>query len=77
MSDAWLKRVVMSAMVLLVLHAVGTWAYSALGHPHALETYEYTLSMANGSSSVFQETLPASWRLGERVRVIAGAGPRE
>lgn len=31
MSDAWLRRVVMLAMVLLVLHAVGTWTYSALG----------------------------------------------
>ena len=31
MSDAWLRRVVMVAIVLLVLHAVGTWTYSALG----------------------------------------------
>jgi hypothetical protein len=31
MSDSWLKRVVMLATVLLVLHAVGTWTYSALG----------------------------------------------
>jgi hypothetical protein len=31
MSDPWLKRVVMLAIVLLVLHAVGTWTYSALG----------------------------------------------
>jgi hypothetical protein len=31
MSDAWLRRVVMLAIVLLVLHAVGTWTYSALG----------------------------------------------
>jgi len=31
MNDAWLKRVVMLAIVLLVLHAVGTWTYSALG----------------------------------------------
>jgi hypothetical protein len=30
-SDAWLRRVVMLAMVLLVLHAVGTWTYAALG----------------------------------------------
>lgn len=31
MSDASLKRVVMLAIVLLVLHAVGAWAYAALG----------------------------------------------
>ena len=31
MSDSWLKRAVMSAVVLLVLHAVGAWAYAALG----------------------------------------------
>jgi hypothetical protein len=31
MSDASLRRVVMLAIVLLVLHAVGAWAYAALG----------------------------------------------
>ena len=31
MSDAWLRRIVMLAVVLLVLHAVGTWTYAALG----------------------------------------------
>jgi hypothetical protein len=31
MNDSWLRRVLMLATVLLVLHAVGTWAYSALG----------------------------------------------
>ena len=31
MNDSWLRRVVMLATVLLVLHAVGTWANSALG----------------------------------------------
>ena len=31
MSDSWLRRVVMLAVVLLVLHAVGSWAYAALG----------------------------------------------
>jgi hypothetical protein len=36
MSDAWLRRLVMLATVLLVLHAVGSWAYSALGTPAAL-----------------------------------------
>jgi len=28
--------------------------------------------MADGSSSVFQEALPASWRVRERVMVIDG-----
>jgi len=46
--------------------------------PGALQTYEYSLRMADGSSSVFQEALPASWRLGERVMVIDGtAGSRK
>jgi hypothetical protein len=31
MNDSWLRRVVMLAIVLLVLHAVGTWTYSTLG----------------------------------------------
>ena len=31
MSDSWLKRFIMMAIVLLVLHAVGSWAYAALG----------------------------------------------
>jgi len=30
-SDTWFRRVVMLAIVLLVLHAVGTWTYAALG----------------------------------------------
>jgi hypothetical protein len=30
-SDAWVRRLVMLAIVLLVLHAVGTWTYPALG----------------------------------------------
>jgi hypothetical protein len=36
--------------------------------------YEYTLRMPDGSSSLFLDTLPASWRLGERVGVIQGSG---
>ena len=48
----------------------------SVADPQALQIYEYTLRMVDGSSSVFQETLPASWRLGERVRVIDGMGPR-
>lgn len=39
-------------------------------------TYEYTVRMADGSSSVFLEVLPASWRLRERLIVIGGARPR-
>ena len=31
MTDAWIRRIMMSAIALLVLHAVGAWAYSALG----------------------------------------------
>lgn len=31
MSDAWIRWLTMSAMVLLVLHAVGSWVYSVLG----------------------------------------------
>jgi hypothetical protein len=31
MNDSWLRGVVMLATVLLVLHAVGAWAYSVLG----------------------------------------------
>ena len=38
--------------------------------PHAMKVYEYTLRMADGSLSVFQETQPTSWRLGERVMLI-------
>lgn len=31
MSDSWLRRLLIPVIVLLILHAVGTWAYSALG----------------------------------------------
>ena len=40
------------------------------GDPHGLGIHEYTLRMPNGSMSVFQETLPTRWRLGERVMLI-------
>jgi hypothetical protein len=43
----------------------------------APRSYEYTVRMTDGSSSVFQQALPASWRLGERLTVIGGAGPRD
>lgn len=36
MSDAWLRRAVMLAIVLLVLHAVGGWTYAVLGAPAAI-----------------------------------------
>lgn len=38
--------------------------------PLALRVYEYTLRMQDGSMSTFQETLPASWRIGERVVIV-------
>jgi hypothetical protein len=41
---------------------------------HAARSYEYTVRMMDGSSSVFQQALPASWRLRERLTVIGGAG---
>ena len=47
----------------------------SVAQPHAVQNYEYTVRMADGSSSVFQETLPASWRLGERLMVIEGTRP--
>jgi hypothetical protein len=43
--------------------------------PLAVRVYEYTLRMPDGTSSLFQETLPAGWRLGERVGVIEGSAP--
>ena len=44
--------------------------------PLARQVFEYTVRMADGSSRVFQETLPTSWRLGERLTVIdGGAAP--
>ncbi len=45
--------------------------------PHALKIFEYTLRMADGSVSLFQETQPTSWRVGERVMLIEGGGPPE
>jgi hypothetical protein len=40
--------------------------------PRAAASYEYTLRMADGSSRVFQERRPVSWRLGERLIYIDG-----
>jgi hypothetical protein len=42
--------------------------------PQALRIYEYILRMQDGSMRVFQETLPTSWRLGERVMLIEATG---
>jgi hypothetical protein len=36
MSDMWLRRLVMLAIVLLLLHAVGAWTYSVLGAAAAI-----------------------------------------
>ena len=43
--------------------------------PHALRSYEYIVRMTDGSSSVFQQALPASWRVGERLTIISAARP--
>lgn len=111
MKDAWVRRTVMAAVVLFVLHVVGSWAYGLLGaaavvpaapgmtalqapialrcpgcgwieakrevlpdtaHPGAAKTYEYTLRMRDGSVSLFRETLPTTWRVGERLVLIEG-----
>jgi hypothetical protein len=45
-----------------------------VGDAHALRIYEYTLRMQDGSMSLFQETLPTSWRVGERIMLIEAAG---
>jgi hypothetical protein len=36
------------------------------------KVFEYTLRMGDGSVSLFQETLPTTWHLGERMVVIEG-----
>jgi hypothetical protein len=48
-----------------------------IANPRTLKIYEYTLRMPDGSMGVFQETLPTSWRLGERVMLIESNGPLE
>lgn len=45
---------------------------SSVTDPWSLGIYEYTLRMTDGSSRVFRETLPASWRVGERLTLIDG-----
>jgi hypothetical protein len=37
--------------------------------------FEYTPRMADGSTRIFEEALPTTWRLGERIGVIDGADP--
>jgi hypothetical protein len=36
----------------------------------APKTYEYTMRKADGSGSLFQETLPTTWRIGERMMLV-------
>jgi hypothetical protein len=42
--------------------------------PRALLSYEYSVRMGDGSSHLFREQMPVSWRLGERLILIEGAG---
>jgi hypothetical protein len=42
--------------------------------PRALLSYEYSVRMGDGSSHLFREQMPVSWRLGERLILIGGAG---
>ena len=42
---------------------------------HALLSYEYTVRMGDGSSHVFREEMPVSWRQGERLIFIEGSDP--
>lgn len=36
-------------------------------------SYEYTVRMADGSSRVFREQMPVSWRVGERLYYMNGS----
>jgi hypothetical protein len=55
MSDIWLRRVIMVAIVLLVLHAVGTWTYAALGPAAAIVS-----AVLVGAVSVFSARMARS-----------------
>ena len=57
MSDIWLRRVIMVAIVLLVLHAVGTWTYAALGPAAAI-----VAAVLVGAVSVFSARMAGSGR---------------
>jgi hypothetical protein len=48
---------------------------ASAAEPDSLGIYEYTLRMTDGSSRVFRETLPATWRVGERLKLIDGQDP--
>jgi len=48
---------------------------SSVADPHSPVIYEYTLRMTDGSSRLFRETLPASWRVRERLTFIDGQDP--
>ena len=39
---------------------------------HAPLRFEYTVRLGDGSSHVFSEEMPVSWRLGERLIYIEG-----
>jgi hypothetical protein len=41
------------------------------------KTYEYTLRRTDGSASLFRETMPTKWHLGERIRLIDGISPAD
>jgi hypothetical protein len=41
--------------------------------PEAAQVFEYTVRMRDGSSSVFEQALPATWRRGEGIIVIDSA----
>ena len=38
-------------------------------------SYEYTVRMGDGSSHLFREEMPMSWRQGERLMFIEGSDP--
>lgn len=46
MSDAWIRRIMMSAIALLVLHAVGIWAYSVLGVAAAIASVAFVAAVS-------------------------------
>ena len=44
----------------------------AAADPSGAPSYEYTVSMADGSSRVFREQMPVSWRVGARLYYVDG-----
>lgn len=46
------------------------------GQPDLPVVYEYTVRMADGSSSQFREKPSVPWRIGERLMLIAGEADR-